>query len=259
MRLRPGPATPARTAAGPSSPGRPGSLRSSALAAALPVALLLSACGGGQDAQETAPEGETAAALHETQPMHVRDATLAAESSESGTYSELATVRYSEQVRAATELDKPECLDAANQWTALDGVRDAPASVAAYEWSEGAVTHMLVRLDEETAEEALSATPPRSCDAYSATHEDGTVSEYAVEELPEMPRIADSSRALAVEVDSASETSRMFSLMYRNGGLLGTTSVVGAGELRDYEQMLVEFSEAAVERQRQMLGGDPDA
>jgi hypothetical protein len=50
----------------------------------------------------------------------------------------------------------------------------------------------------------------------------------------------------------------MVSLMYRNGDLVGSTSVLGDGELEDYETMLVEFSEAAVERQRQMLGPGAD-
>jgi hypothetical protein len=228
-----------------------------ALPAAVPVAVLLSACGGGAE-QPADPGSEAAAALHEAQPLHVRDATFVAESSESGTYSELATVRYSEEVRAATELDKPECLDAANQWIALEGVRDSPASVAVYEWPEGAVTHMLVRLDEATAAEALSAAPPKSCDEYVATHENGASSEYSVSDLEDVPRIGDESRAFTVEVESEGDRSRMVSLMYRNGGLVGSTSVLGGGEPEDYEAMLVEFSEAAVERQRQMLGQEAD-
>ncbi|WP_017571021.1 hypothetical protein [Nocardiopsis halotolerans] len=217
------------------------------------MAVLLSACGGGAE-QNADPNAEAATALHEAQPLNVRDATLVAESSESGTYSELVTVRYSEEVRASTELDKPECMDAANQWGGLEGVRDAPASVAAYEWSGGAVTHMLVRLDEETAAEAVSTEPPESCDEYTATHEDGTTSDYRVRDLEDVPHIGDASRAFTVEVESAGETRHMVSLMYRNGELVGSTSVVGNGGLEDYERMLVEFSEAAVERQRQMLG-----
>ncbi|WP_150241730.1 hypothetical protein [Nocardiopsis quinghaiensis] len=217
------------------------------------MTILLSACGGGGNDQAEAP-GADAAALHEAQPLHVRDATLMSEGSESGTYSELVTVKYSEEVRASTELDKPECLDASNQWGSLEGVREAPASVAAYEWDGGSVTHMLVRMDEGTAAEALSTKPPESCAEYTATYEDGSSSHYGVRDLEDVPRIGDESRAFAIDVDSEGVESRMFSLMYRNGGLVGTTSVLGAGELEDYEEMLVEFSEAAVERQRQMLG-----
>ncbi len=260
MHLRPCPPNSARIDAGQLSGPRErrGLVRSLALPVAVPVAVLLSACGGGAAEQPADPGAEAAEALHEAQPLHVRDATFVSESSERGTYSELATVRYSEQVRAAAELDEPECLDAANQWAALDGVRDSPASVAAYEWPEGAVTHMLVRLDEATAVEALSATPPRSCDEYTATYEDGTSSEYSVRDLEDVPRIGDESRAFAVEVESGEDRSRMVSLMYRNGDLVGSTSVLGDGELEDYETMLVEFSEAAVERQRQMLGPETD-
>lgn len=231
-----------------------GFIRSLAVSTTLPVALLLNACGGSGDDQAPDPNTEAATALHEAQPLHVRDATPVPEGSENGTYSELATVKYSEQVRASTELDKPECMDVANQWGDLAGVRDAPASVAAYEWAEGAVTHMIVRLDEETAVEALSTTPPDDCTRYTATHEDGTSSEYGIRTLEEVPPIGDESRAFAIEVDSDGEESRMFSLVYRNGGLVGTTSVLGPGALQEYEEMLVEFSEAAVERQRQMLG-----
>lgn len=260
MHLSPCPTNSARIVAGqiPRPRERRGFIRSLVLPVAVPMAVLLSACGGGAAEQPADSGAEAAAALHEAQPLHVRDATFVAESSESGTYSELATVRYSEQVRAATELDKPECLDAANQWAGLDGVRDSPASVAAYEWPEGAVTHMLVRLDGATAAEALSTTPPESCDEYTATHEDGTSSEYSVRDLEDVPRIGDESRAFAVEVVSGDDRNHMVSLMYRNGDLVGSTSVLGEGELEDYETMLVEFSEAAVERQRQMLGQEAD-
>ncbi|WP_285729132.1 hypothetical protein [Nocardiopsis sp. ATB16-24] len=224
----------------------------------LPLTVLLGACGGDEagqtDERPVLSTAEAATALHEAQPLHVRDVTLISDGSESGTYSELVTVRYSDEVRASTELDKPECLDAANQWGDLEGVREAPASVAAYEWSQGAVTHMLVRVDEATAEEVLSTEPPENCTEYTAIHEDGSSSAYGVSTLDGVPQIGDRSRALAIEVESAGERSRMVSLMYRNGDLVGTTSILGTGEPADYEEMLVEFSEAAVERQRQMLG-----
>jgi len=219
----------------------------------LPVVVLLSACGGGAE-EAGGTDAEAAAALYDAQPLHVRDATLMPEGSESGIYSELVTVQYSAQVRSTTELDKPECLDAANLWGELDGVQEAPASVAAYEWAQGSVSHMLVQLDEGTASEALAAKPPASCSAYTATHEDGTSSDYGVSDLTGIPEIGDESRAYAIEVSAADEDSSMYSIMYRNGGLVGTTSILGTGGVEDYQDMLVEFSEAAVERQNQMLG-----
>lgn len=252
--------TSARVPAGQSThrKARRSFVRSLALTMTLPLTVLLGACGGDEDGQaEEQPvvsNTEAATALHEAQPLHVRDVTLISDGSESGIYSELVTVRYSDEVRASTELDKPECLDASNQWGDLEGVREAPASVASYEWSQGAVTHMLVRVDEATAAEALSTEPPESCTEYTATHEDGSSSAYGVSDLDGVPQIGDESRAFTIEVESGGERSRMVSLMYRNGDLVGTTSILGTGEASDYEEMLVEFSEAAVERQRQMLG-----
>ncbi len=255
MRLRPRPANSARIVAGQgaSARSRQGFVRSLALPMALPAALLLNACGGGA-AEPADPNAEAASELHQAQPLHVRNVTLLPESSESGTYSELVTVKYSEEVLATAEADKPECLAAANRWGTLEGVRKAPASVAAYEWPEGAVTHMLVRTDEDTAAEALAAKAPEDCDEYTATYEDGTSSTYGMADLEDVPRIADESRAFTIVVHSAGTENRIVSLMYRNGGVVGTTTILGGGEAEEYEEMLVEFSEAAVERQRQMLG-----
>lgn len=216
-----------------------------------PVALMLSACAGDEPPED--PNTEAAEALHDAQLLNFHDATLMPEGSENGTYSELATVQYSEEVRDTTEVDKPECLDAANRWGDLDSVQEAPASVAAYEWEEAAVSHMLVELEEADASEALATEPPDTCDEYTATYEDGSSSEYGVRDL-ELPDVGDESRAFAIEVHTDGDDSNMFSVMYRNGGLLGTTSVLGQGEAEDYEDILLEFSEASVERQGQMLG-----
>lgn len=214
----------------------------------LPLGLVLSACGG--DTADTPGDAEQ---LHEAQLLHYRDATQLAEGSESGVYSELVTVQYSAEVRDTTELDKPECVDAANRWGELDVVQNAPASVAAYEWNEGAVSSMLVRLTEEDATEALRTRPPESCAEYTATYEDGSSSEYGVRDLA-LDTVGDESRAFAVEVSSDSGESHLFSVLYRNGDLLGTTSVLGNGSVEDYEEMLIGFTEAAVERQEQTLG-----
>ncbi|GAB3742024.1 hypothetical protein [Nocardiopsis nanhaiensis] len=239
MRLRHSPAHSARTVVLPG-----------AIAAA--AAVTLAACGGDAQEQSDDPNSEAAAQLHDAQPLNVQDATLLPESSEAGTYSELVTVEYSEEVRATTELDKPECVDAANHWGDLDAVQDAPASVAAYEWEEGAVSHILVELDEDSAAEALATEPPETCSEYTATYEDGSSSDYGVADL-DVPQVGDESRAFTIQVSDDDGENDMYTVMYRNGGMLGTTSVMGLGEAEDYTDMLVEFSEAAIERQGQML------
>lgn len=221
-------------------------------AVAVSVVVLLAACGGQGQEQSNDPDTEAAATLHEAQPLNVKDATLLPEGSESGTYSELVTVQYSEEVRDATELDKPECLDAANRWGDLDAVRDAPASVAAYEWERGTVSHILVRLDEASAAEALATEPPESCSEYTATYEDGSSSDYGVTDL-DLPPVGDESRSFTIQISDDNGQNHMYTVMYRNGGLLGTTSIMGAGDPEEYEQMLTDFSEAAIERQGQML------
>ncbi|MEU3019874.1 MULTISPECIES: hypothetical protein [unclassified Nocardiopsis] len=222
------------------------------VAVALTSAIVLSACGGADGAQSDDANAEAAAQLHDAQPINVGDVTLLPESSEAGTYSELVTVRYSEEVRASTELDKPECMDAANRWGDLEAVRDAPASVAAYEWEKGNVSHILVQLDEETAAEALAVRPPDACAEYTATYEDGSSSEYGVADL-DVPPVGDESRSFSIQVRDDGGENQMYTVMYRNGGLLGTTSVMGPGGAEDYEQLLLDFSEAAIKRQGQML------
>ncbi|GHC72822.1 hypothetical protein GCM10007079_06280 [Nocardiopsis terrae] len=239
MRLRQSPARSTPTAALP-------------VAIALASAVALTACGGQEGEQSEDPNAEAAAQLHDAQPLNVEDVTLLPESSEAGTYSELVTVQYSEEVRASTELDKPECTDAANRWSDLEAVREAPASVAAYEWDRGNVSHILVRLDEGSAAEALAVEPPETCAEYTATYEDGSSSDYGVADL-DVPPVGDESRSFSIRVSDDGGENHMYTVMYRNGGLLGTTSVMGPGDAGDYEQMLVDFSEAAIKRQDQML------
>ena len=216
-------------------------------AAAAVLALGLTACGGGG-----AEEQGSAEELHEAQLLQFQDVTQVADGGEAGTYSELSTVQYSAEVRDATELDKPECVDATNRWSGLDTVQDAPTSVANYEWEEGAVSSMLLQMDPEQASDALAEEPPAECGQYTATYEDGTSSDYSIDEL-DVQGQGDESRAHAIEVESEGETSTMLSLLYRNGDVLGTTTVMGEGDLADYEEMLVGFTEAAVERQNQTL------
>lgn len=255
MRSRPEPATTARITAGQSrfcGSGRK-AVRSWALYAGLPVVLALGACGGPTE-EGTGEKAEAAALLHDAQLISFEGAEIMPEGSEAGVYSELVTVRYSEQVRASTELDKPACLDAANRWADAEAVQDAPASLTSYEWDRGSLTHLLVRLDEEEAAAAVDSRPPADCDTYTATYEDGTSSGYEVRDLEELPALGDGSRAFAVDVDTDGERSHMYSVMYRNGDLVGTTSIMGPGSLEDYEEMLVEFTRASVERQRDKLG-----
>ncbi|CAL9479521.1 hypothetical protein SUDANB121_03022 [Nocardiopsis dassonvillei] len=255
MRSRPEPATTARVTAGQSrflGNGGKG-IRSWALYAGLPLVLVLSACGGpaGEDGGEAAEE---AALLHDAQLISFEGAEIMPEGSEAGVYSELVTVQYSEQVRATTELDKPACLDAANRWADAEAVQAAPASLTSYQWDRGSLTHLLVRLDEEGAAAALDARPPEDCDTYTATYEDGTSSGYEVRDLAELPTLGDASRGFAVDVDTDGERNHMYSVMYRNGDLVGTTSIMGPGSLEDYEEMLLGFTRASVERQQEKLG-----
>ncbi|MFW6640688.1 hypothetical protein ACOALZ_11690 [Nocardiopsis algeriensis] len=246
-------------------PKRRTAVRSWALPVILPLAFLASACGGAEETgseqeQNTAAVGEEAPAeptadLHAAQPAEFDGATLVEENSESGVYSELATVKYGEELKASTELDKPECLEAAPKWASLDTVQSAPASVASYEWSEGTVTHIFVQMGEESAaQEAMAAEVESDCSTYTATYENGTTAEYSLTDLDTVPQVADESRAFSVETSSDAGDSRMYSITYRNGDILGTTTVMGSGELADYQEMLVGFTEAAVELQQQKLG-----
>jgi hypothetical protein len=84
-----------------------------------------------------------------------------------------------------------------------------------------------------SANEALEIRPPETCAAYSATYEDGTSSGYEVRDLAELPTLGDESRGFAVDVDTDGERNHMYSVMYRNGDLVGTTSIMGPGELED--------------------------
>ncbi|WP_306370223.1 hypothetical protein [Nocardiopsis sp. CC223A] len=214
---------------------------------------MLSACGGSAE-EDTGDAAEAAALLHDAQLISFEGAEIVPEGSEAGVYSDLVTVQYSEQVRASTELDKPDCLDAANRWADAEAVQAAPASLTSYEWDRGSLTHLLVRLDEDGAAAAIASRPPADCETYTATYEDGTSSGYEVRDLAELPTLGDESRGFAVDVDTAGESNHMYSVMYRNGDLVGTTSIMGPGALEDYEEMLVEFTRAAVDRQQEKLG-----
>lgn len=218
------------------------------MSAAAALALGLTACGGGEaEVQGGADQ------LHEAQLLQFQDITQISESGESGTYSELTTVQYSAEIRDGTELDKPECVDATNRWGSLDTVQEAPASVATYEWEEGTVTSLLVQMPPDEAAEALAKTPPEGCSDYTATYEDGTSSNYSVGDL-DLQGVGDESRAHSIDVQTDDELSSMISVLYRNGDVLGTTSVIGDGDPAEYEEMLVGFTEAAIDRQDQALG-----
>ncbi|MDE3723939.1 hypothetical protein PWG71_21315 [Nocardiopsis sp. N85] len=255
MCSRPEPTTTARVVPGQSryDGGGRKAVRSWALSLGLPLVLALSACGG-QAEEDTGGDAEDVALLHEAQLITFEGAELMPEGSEAGVYSELVTVRYSEQVRASTELDKPACLDAANRWADTESVKAAPASLTSYQWDQGSLTHLLVRLDDEGAAAALASRPPSDCDTYTATYEDGTSSAYGVRDLTELPELGDESRAFAVDVETGDDRNHMYSVMYRNGGLVGTTSIMGPGGIDDYEEMLVGFTRASVERQNEKLG-----
>lgn len=217
------------------------------LTAAVALALGLTACsGGGAEVQSDADQ------LHEAQLLQFQDVTQISEGGESGTYSELTTVQYSAEIRDGTELDKPECVDATNRWGDLDTVQDAPTSVATYEWEEGTLTSLLVQMPPDEVSDALDQAPPEDCSEYTATYGDGTSSDYHVSDL-DLQDVGDESRAHSIDVETDGELSSMISVLYRNDDVLGTTSVIGDGDPAEYEEMLVEFTEAAIDRQNQTL------
>lgn len=221
--------------------------------AAAAAVLVLAACGGTDSGTETDPGADAAAELHSAQLTQFRDATQIPESLEVGAYADLATVQYAEQARATAELDKPECQDAVDGWGQLEEVRRAPASLAAFEWESGSISHMLIRLSSTTADTALEKVPPQECSEYTATHEDGTTATYTVRHL-DLDQIGDGSRAFVVEIGQEEGPAYLYNLLYRNGDHLGTTSLLGPEDEEDYEEMLVAFSEAALERQSQVFG-----
>ncbi|GAA3737462.1 hypothetical protein HDA32_005436 [Spinactinospora alkalitolerans] len=229
-----------------------------AAAASLGVAAVLgglAGCGdadGGAAAQEADPNAEAATRLNEAQMVQFGEADLLADQSETGTYAQLASVRRTEELREDTELDKPQCMDAVNQWGRLPEVREAPASVASFGGPGATITHTLIGLSEQAAVKALDAAPPEECASYEATVENGLKAPYTLRDL-DLATVGEESRAFVVETEVQGEPVLLYGMVYRNGDYLGSTSVLGP-DADALEDTLVEFSEAALEREEKVLG-----
>lgn len=210
------------------------------------VLAALAGCGSDGGVQRA---GVTAADLGEAQLTEFGKTRPVEDQTESGTYAKLATVQQTEKLRDATTLDKPRCLDAVNQWGGLKEVRSAPASQATFSAGETTVTHMLVHLPGAPAKKALDINPPEDCATYQATAADGTKSTYSMSAL-DLPTFGEQSKAFLVETEVKKQPMKLYNLIYRNGDYLGTTSVLGP---ENAEDMLREFTEAAIERESEVL------
>lgn len=209
---------------------------------------------GGEASTGPAPGSsaeEEAARLHEAQLSGFQGLERVEDGTRAGVYGELDVVQEEIEGRSSLTLDKPECADAANQWDQLPEVQQAPASVALFQGSEGALSHTLLELPEELAAQVVAFVPPEECTTYEATLEDGTTRTYTVHEL-DVDTIGDESRALAVEMQGEDGKKLvLYSLLYRRGERLGAVSMLGGpGE----EQRVVDFAAAALDYQNQVLG-----
>ncbi|GAA1980050.1 hypothetical protein GCM10009799_01470 [Nocardiopsis rhodophaea] len=210
----------------------------------------LTACGyaSGGEAANDDPNAEAAAKLRDAQLVQFGDAKIVAERSEQGTYARMATIQQTEQLRESADMDKPECLDAANRWGRLKEVREAPSSLATFLQGEDTIAHMLIATGEKTAQKVVDTPTPEECSEYEVRFEEGATTSYTVEEL-DIDDVADASRAYTVETEMEKETAVLHSLVYRNGDNLGITSILGSKEEGDYEKTLRAFTEAAIERE----------
>ncbi|MDT0301833.1 hypothetical protein [Streptomonospora wellingtoniae] len=228
--------------------------RATAAALAAVALAAATACGGaqGDDSDSGDPRADEAQRLHKAQLVQFEEAKVVPQRSEAGTYAELSTTKQTDKLRKTAELDKPQCMDATNQWADLPEVRKAPTSLATFARGDDTITHTLIEVPEETAEEVVSASPPEGCDSYKATIKDGSTTSYRLQEV-EVEEIADGSRAFAVETAIGGEKVWLYRLVYRNGGYLGTTAVLGPDSEKDYRETVSAFSRAAVEREDKLL------
>ncbi|GAB3459937.1 hypothetical protein GCM10027570_44390 [Streptomonospora sediminis] len=214
------------------------------------------ACGGAQGEEGGGQQGSATAKaeqLHSAQLAEFGEAKLVPDRSELGTYAKLSTTKRTEKLRASAELDKPQCMDAANQWADLPAVRKAPTSLATYARGHDTITHTLFEVSGDTADKVVAAAPPAECSDYEATMEDGSTTSYALKKL-DLDPIGDGSRAFAVETGIGGEKVWLYSLVYRNGDHLGTTSVLGPNGKDDYRETLAAFTDKAIEREDKVLG-----
>lgn len=222
-------------------------------AAAVLVTALAACGGGGADTAQEDPGSEAAEKLGQAQLVQYEDAKVVPEAGESGTYGELAGVERTEKLRSSTELDKPECADAANSWGSLPEVQEAPASVAVFARGDDTVSHTILEVPESVAEKALATVAPEEeCTTYEATLEDGSTSSYTMSDL-DIGTVGDASRAFAVETETGGETVWMYSVVYRHGDHLAAATVLGPDNEGDYEELLSGFAASSVEREEKVL------
>lgn len=203
----------------------------------------------------TGQEGEAAAGTHTEEELHeallpeFQDAGRVAEQDETGRYAELTAVQQNDELREEVELNKPECLDAVEQWTQMDAVRSAPSALASYGREGEAITHALLGVDGETAADVVATRPPDECSTYEATDPEGSNTSYELEELDVSE--LDDAYALEVHAEGDDHSIRMYSLVYRGTEHVGMTSVLGP-EATD--ETLVDFAQAAHEHAEENLG-----
>jgi hypothetical protein len=218
------------------SPGPRGLVAAGAACAAL------AACGGA---------GHSADDLHEALLEEFEDSVLSEDQSESGTYAELASVQAADELRDEVEADNPECLDAGREWGQLDEVRSAEAAMGLYGRDQESITHVLLDITPEVAEEALASRTPEECRSYEVTNANGDVHHYTTTPL-DLELDGTDSHAYLVEAEIEESVSvLMYSLVYDGDGYLGMTTVMGA---EAQEETLADFAEAARRYEEERLG-----
>jgi hypothetical protein len=202
----------------------------------------LTACGG---------SGHSADDLQEALLAEFEDSALSEDQSEAGTYSELQSVQAADQLRDEVEADNPECLDAGREWGRLDEVRSAESAMGVYGRDQESITHVLLDVPPEVAEEALAARTPEECSNFEVTNADGGVHHYTTTPL-DLEIDGTDSHAYLVEAEIDESTSvLMYSLVYEGDGYLGMTTVMGT---EAQEETLVDFADAARRHEEEQLG-----
>src|SRR5690625_5160721 len=209
------------------------STRGSVLAVTGVAALLtgLAGCASdeGEEGTQDEAEADTETTLDQAHLAKFGDTKADPEQSEQGEYSQLKTTQQTNEMREGTNLDKPDCVDAVNQWSRMPEVSDAQASLATYPRGEDVITHTLIELSESAAKEAVDTKPPEECANYQATLEDGSTTTYTLRDL-DLDTVGDDSHAFVAEAESGGDTMYVYNLVYRNRDHLSTVTLLGDGE-----------------------------
>ncbi|WP_146159399.1 hypothetical protein [Allonocardiopsis opalescens] len=211
-------------------------------------ALTLAGCG--DDASEESAQAATAAPSHSSGDLRSAlmtefSGTAAGENLEDGVYGELAIVQANDAARERVELDKPECQDAAEAWSRLPEIREAPAAVAVLDNDTTSITQVLVAAPPEAAETAVNTRPAENCLTYQATIQAGEDSSqtftYEIENLDLEP-VGENSRAFMVTASNEDVQLEFYTLFYRTNDYFSTVTLHGADASLD---MLREFATTA--------------